>query len=108
MPDISDVVGEAGKNEVRIIGRCGRPLQRSSYKDVVADQRHEHGVFDIVIECIAIPNALQRQPCRKGQQFRQIGMRGAKTGPRFPAIGTNPGLAQSVQEIVIISAPSLV
>ena len=97
--DISDVMGEAGQNEVRIVGGRGGPLQRPSHQDVVPDQRHQHGVFDIVIECIAVPDALQCQPGGKRQQFRQIGMRGAESAFGFPRQETSQGLAQSVEEL---------
>src|SRR5450631_1567114 len=65
--DISDVVGEAGQNEVRVVVGRGGPLQRTSSQDVVPNQRNQHGVFDIVIECITVPDALQCQPGGKGQ-----------------------------------------
>ena len=83
-PHISNVMGEAGHNEVCIVGGRGGPLQRTSSQDVVPDQRNQHGVFDIVIECITVPDALQCQPGGKGQQFRQIGMRGAELAFGFP------------------------
>jgi len=77
-------MGEAGDNEVRVVGSRGGPLQRSSSQDVVPDQRNQHRVFNIVIECIAVPDALQCQPGSKGQQFRQIGMRGAELAFGLP------------------------
>src|SRR5215467_6446668 len=70
-PDISDVVGKAGQNEVCVVIGRGGSLECPSSQDVVSDQRNQHGVFDIVIKCIAISNALQSQPCGIRQQFRQ-------------------------------------
>ena len=82
-PHISDVMGEAGNNEVRIVGCRGGPLQRASTQDVVPNQRNQHGVFNIVIQCITVSDALQCQPGGERQQFCQIGMRGAESALGF-------------------------
>ena len=97
--DISDVMGEAGQNEVRIVAGRGGPLQRPSNQDVVPDQRNQHGVLDIVIERVAVADALQRQPGGKGKQFGQIRHAMSRTGLRFPAPETSPGLARSIVEL---------
>ena len=52
-------MGKAGKNEIRIVGGRSNALQRSPSQDVMPNQGHKHGVLNVVIECIAIPNALQ-------------------------------------------------
>ena len=69
--DVADVMGETSQNEVRIVADRGGTLQRPSNQDVVPDQRHQHGVLDIVIERIAVADALQRQPCGEWKQFGQ-------------------------------------
>ena len=97
--DIADVMGEAGQNEVRIVAGRGGPLQRPADQDVVPDQRHQHGVLDVVIERIAVADALQCQPGGKGQQFRSNRHAKSRTGPRSPATETSPGLARSVEEL---------
>ena len=76
--DISDVMGETAQNEVRVVGGRRGALQLPSCQDVVPNQRHEHGMFDVVIERIAVSDALQRQPGGKRQQIRQSGMRRAE------------------------------
>ena len=73
--DVADVMGETSQNEVRIVGDRGSSLQRPSNQDVVPDQRHQHGVLDVVIERIAVADALQCQPCGEWKQFRQSGLR---------------------------------
>lgn len=99
--DISDVVGEAGQNEVRVVVGRGGSLQRPS-QDVVTDQRNQHGVFYIVIECIAIPNALQRRPCNsfvksECEERNRPSVSRDRNEPRACAVSCG---------IVIISAPS--
>ena len=97
--DISNVMGEAAQNEVRIIGRRGGPLQRPPDQDLVPNQRHEHGVLDVVIERIAVADALQCQPGGKRQQFRQSGMRRAEPAFDFLRQDARPGPARSIEEL---------
>ena len=71
-------MGETGHNEVRIVADRGGSLQRPPDQDVVADQRHQHGVLDIVIERVAVADALQCQPCGEWKQFGQTRRRSAE------------------------------
>src|ERR1700722_4614661 len=49
----------------------------------MADQGHEHRVFDVVIECIAVADTFEREFCRIGQEFRKSGVRCTEPAPRF-------------------------
>ena len=66
---------EAGDDEVRIIRRCHRHQQRTTLKDFVAGQSDEHSVLDVVVEGIAIADAIKRQSGGKGDDFGQARMR---------------------------------
>jgi hypothetical protein len=69
--DIADVVHLAGGNEVGVINRLNGHEQRPPLHDVMARERDEHGVFDIVIERIAVADAFKRESDKRRNQFRQ-------------------------------------
>ncbi len=68
-PDITDVMEETGDDEVAVVGRCGRLQQSAAFENLVARQGHEHRVFDIVIEGVAVADALQGQTRGKRYDF---------------------------------------
>jgi len=72
---IADVVQHAGDEEMGVIAGIGRRQQRAALHDVVADQRHQHGVFDIMVERVAIADAFQRDLRHERNDFREARMR---------------------------------
>jgi hypothetical protein len=60
--NVSDVVGEARQDEIGVVGRVVVPQHRPSHQDVVAGEGHEHGVFDVVIQGVAVADAFQCEP----------------------------------------------
>src|SRR5216684_7469074 len=69
--NVSDVMSEARHNEVRIVARCRWPQQRPSSKNVVPGKGNEHRVLNVVIQGVAVTNALQCELSRKRKQFGQ-------------------------------------
>ena len=75
------------------VARIGRRQQRASLHDVVAHQRHQHRVFDIMVKRVAVADTFDRQPGDRRYELGQVGMRGAepaahmlgKEGPRASA-----------------------
>ena len=54
-------------------------MQRTAAHDVVPGKRHQHGVLDIVVECIAVTNALERDTRDRRHRLDQALMPGAET-----------------------------
>ena len=73
--DISDVVGKAGDDEIRIFERRRIDQQRAPLEDVVAGQGDEHRMLDIVEERVAVADAFQRELRRERNDLRQARMR---------------------------------
>jgi hypothetical protein len=60
--NVADVVQEARNDNMGIItGKRGNE-ERASLHNVVPSQRHQHRMFDIMVECVAVPDALERKP----------------------------------------------
>ena len=57
---IADVVQQTGDQQMGVIAGIGRRQQRPAFHDVVADHRHQHGVFDVVIKRVAVADAFDR------------------------------------------------
>src|SRR5262249_8424563 len=75
-PDVADVVHEARDDEVGIIvGSCGNE-ERAPFHDVVPGQRHEHRMLDILIEGIAVADALERKSRQGWDELAQTRVRG--------------------------------
>ena len=75
---ITDIVQKAGDDHVRVVAVGGRHQQRSALHDVVADERHQHGMFDGMVERVAVANALKRQPGDRWNKFGKTGLRRTK------------------------------
>ena len=73
--DVSDVVREARDDEVRILDRSRVREQRAPLEDVVAGQGYEHRVLDVVIERVAVADALERELRRERNEFGQARIR---------------------------------
>src|ERR1700704_680495 len=55
-----------------IIVRGRRPHQRASDQNVVPGKGHEHRVLDIVVQRVAVADAIERKPGGVGQEVAQI------------------------------------
>ena len=75
---IADIVGEGGDDKMGVIGRWHVRVQRPAAQDVVASERHQHGVLDVVVERVAVADALQRDARDRGHDFDQARLRGAE------------------------------
>ena len=56
-----------------------RHQQRSSPHNVVAHKRHQHRMLDIMIESVAIADAVKRKPGRGRNEFGQTRLRRTKS-----------------------------
>ena len=79
-PDIAYVVGQAGDHDMGVVldGHVG--MQRAPAQDVVAGQRHQHGMFDIVVECVAVADAFESNARDRGYHFDQVRPATSRTG----------------------------
>ena len=59
--DVTDIVGQAGDDEVAIVGRRRIRDERAPLENVVAGERDEHRMLDIVIEGVAVAEAFERE-----------------------------------------------
>src|SRR3984957_3415656 len=64
-PNVADVMGEAGDDEVRVVVRSRVGEKRAALEDIVARERNEHGVLDIVIKGVAVADAFEREARRE-------------------------------------------
>ena len=76
--DVPNIMRQAGDDKVRIVGRRRRLQECTALEDVVAGQRDEHRMLDVVVEGIAISDAFERQPSGKRNEFRQTRMRSSE------------------------------
>ena len=74
-------MGEARQDEIGVIVCRRMPQHRPAHQDVVPGKGHEHGVFDVVIQRVAVADAFQCEPGCIGEKFSQPGMGGAKPAP---------------------------
>src|SRR5258708_24801250 len=72
--NVTDVMGKARQNEICIIACCGWPRHRSPHQDVVPGKRNEHCVLNVVIQGVAVTNALQCESSCRRKKFNQAGM----------------------------------
>ena len=75
---VTDVVGEAGNDQVRVVGGRHVGVQRAAAQDVVAGQRHQHGVLDVVVERVAVADAFERDARDRGHHLDQPRLRRAE------------------------------
>lgn len=68
-PHVADIVKHAGNENVREVAGARRCKQRAPLHDVVANQRYQHGVLNIVVERVAIADAFQSKSGDRGHQF---------------------------------------
>ena len=61
-PHIAQIMYQAGDDQVRVILRLEAFREDPAVEDVPADERDQKRVLDIVVEGIALPEALQREP----------------------------------------------
>ena len=71
---ISDVMGQARQDEIRIIACGRRPRHLASHQDVMAGEGDQHGVLDVVIQRVAVADAIQCQSGRERKNFGEAGM----------------------------------
>src|SRR6476469_6542688 len=69
--NVSDVMDQARQYEIGIVGCGGRPQHRSSHQDVVPGKADEQGVFNVVVQRVAVADALQSELGRKREKFSQ-------------------------------------
>ncbi|MEI9924957.1 MAG: hypothetical protein WDN50_16755 [Bradyrhizobium sp.] len=81
--DVSDIVRQTAHNEIGIVADCRRAPQRAADQYIVANQGHEHRVFDVVIKCVAVAYTFERKLCRLGQKLRKRSARRTEPVPRF-------------------------
>ena len=72
--NVSDVMGEARQDEIRIIACGSRPQHLSSHQDVVPGEGNQHRVLNVVIQGVAVADAIQGQSGRERKNFSQAGM----------------------------------
>src|SRR6516162_11071919 len=72
--NVSDVVGQAGQDEISIIACGSLPRHLSSHEDVVPGKGNQQCVFGIVIQGVAVTNALQCQSGCERKNFSQTGI----------------------------------
>src|SRR5215472_13868989 len=71
---IADVMQQTGDEEVRDIAGIGRSQQGAALHDVIADERDQHRVLDIVIKRIAVADAFKCDSGNRWDQFGQMSM----------------------------------
>jgi hypothetical protein len=74
---IADVVGHACKDEMRVILRRHVGVQRPAAQNVVACQRDQHCVLDVVVERVAVADAFERDTGDRRNQLDQARFGGA-------------------------------
>jgi hypothetical protein len=72
--NVSDVVSKTRQYEIGIVVRGRRPQQLPSHQDVVPGKGNQHRMLDVVIQCVAVADAIKRQPGGEGDNFSQAGM----------------------------------
>jgi hypothetical protein len=65
---------QTGDEDVRKVDGIGRGEKRAAFHDVVADLGHKHRVLDVVIQRVAVADAIQCQPGRERKNFGEAGM----------------------------------
>jgi len=77
--DVSDVMRETGDYDVCVISWERRGEECSPLHNVMASQRHQHRVFDVVVKGITVANPLERKSGNRGNQFGQARVGRAKS-----------------------------
>jgi hypothetical protein len=57
---VADVVRQARHDQVGVVVRRHVRVQRPPAHDVMTGEGHQHGVFDVVVERVAVADAFQR------------------------------------------------
>ena len=61
-PHVAEIVHQAGNDQVRIVLRLEAFRQDPTVEDVPSDERDQERMLDIVVEGVALPETLQRDP----------------------------------------------
>jgi hypothetical protein len=72
-------MGKARNDHVRVILSRHVAVQRTTAEHIVASKRHEERVLEIVVECVAISNALQSGAGGRRHYLCKMRLRGAKS-----------------------------
>ena len=64
--NVSDVMSETCHNEIRVVACRRLPQQHSSNQDVMSGKGDEHGVLQVMIQRVAVTDALQCESGRIG------------------------------------------
>ena len=67
-------MGKARQYEIGIVIRGRRPQHLPSHQDVVPGKGHKHRVLNVVIQGVAVADAIKGQPGCEGDNFSQAGM----------------------------------
>ena len=70
----ANVMHQQGAGIMQPVLGCNRIGQQPPANDLLTDQRHHHGMFDIVIERVGIADALQHQARRTTHIGRILGI----------------------------------
>ena len=90
-----------------IIGGRGRHQQRAALHDVVADERHQHGVLDSVIERVAVADTFEREPGNPRDKLGQAGFGRRKAAARCDVKNDPSASAESSGTVIIVHPPPL-
>src|SRR5215469_3371087 len=78
-PDIANIVKQASSNDMCVIvSRCGHQPRPASH-DLVCDLRHEHCMFNIVVERVAVANPVKCKSRKMRNEFCQTRVRRSKS-----------------------------
>ena len=81
--NVSDVVGEARQDEIGVVVCASCAAASPVPSGCRGRQGSRAGLFDVVIQGVAVADALQCEPGCIGEKFSQAGMGGAKPAPGF-------------------------
>jgi hypothetical protein len=79
--DIADIVQQAGDDQVREVLRLQALGEHAAAQDIASGQGDEEGVLDVVVEGVALAQALQRNACDSIEALGLVPVRGAKQPP---------------------------
>ena len=74
----SDIMEKAGDDEVSVVRGLDPVREAASSQDIAADDGHEHGMLEGVVEGVAPADVLDRDLRQRSQTLGQIVLGGAK------------------------------
>jgi len=72
---ITNVVGKAGNNHMRIVDRSHVAVQRATAENIVSRKRYKQRMLDVVVESVAISNAFERDTSRRRHDLNERRLR---------------------------------